>query len=567
MMLRIDEVKIKMGETEKQLPGKVLELLHLHAQIWNVLDLRILRKSVDARDKLKICYIYSVAVSLARSDGKPVKYAQVLASAHARGIKISGIPCMTSTKGCHKNEAGDASEETQPLSRNLLPPVIVGFGPCGIFAALVLARAGLCPIVLERGKPVDAREKAVDAFWNGGSLDENNNVLFGEGGAGTFSDGKLTTGIKDPRKRYVLEAFANAGGGEDLLYLANPHLGTDILQTVVKNLRQEIIALGGTILFGRKFAGFSVDESGEIADVYHCESQTGKQEPESDPCEHRKEIQTNTLILAIGHSARDTYQVIYRQGISMTQKPFSMGVRIEHTQRMINESQYGADFEKHYGMTIEESGLPPATYKLSGKTPDGRGVYTFCMCPGGFVIPASSEKSGVCTNGMSNRARDGYFANSAILVDVRPEDFGSDDIFAGMELQRQIERKAFELAGSSYTLLRGTIETLGAKDDAITNCLPSFIIEGIRTTLPLFGRKIKGFDAPKTTLYGPETRSSAPVRILRDANMQTNIKGIFPCGEGAGYAGGIMSAAVDGIRVAEQIIQNRKTNQDMRQNQ
>jgi uncharacterized FAD-dependent dehydrogenase len=427
---------------------------------------------------------------------------------------------------------------------------------------------------LERGYPVEERAKAVAAFWRGGELDEDNNVLFGEGGAGTFSDGKLTSGIHDPRKAYVLDAFADAGGGEEIRYLASPHLGTDVLRTVVRNIRKEIIRLGGVILFTSKFVGFEVDGAGRLSRVLYkyagkkkvagCDwiagtspAMTGAASPDAG-CGVQG-VFARHLVLATGHSARDTLAVLREAGLSMARKPFSMGVRIEHRQQMIDESQYGRDFEKTYGMRMREAGLGAASYKLSTKTLDSRGVYTFCMCPGGTVITAASEKGGLFTNGMSSRARDGSYANSAVLVDVRPEDLPGEDLFAGIALQREMEQKAFKLAHERYEALTSTVGQFGNAEDRLAQCLPGFVVDGILYALPVFGRKIPGFDDPDVKLYGPETRSSCPVRVLRDETLQANVKGVFPCGEGAGYAGGIMSAAVDGLKAAERIVEECKS--------
>jgi uncharacterized FAD-dependent dehydrogenase len=459
-------------------------------------------------------------------------------------------------------------------------PVIAGFGPCGIFAAYVLAKAGLRPIVLERGKPVDERSRDVARYWKHGTLDPNSNVLFGEGGAGTFSDGKLTTGTSDPRKAFVLETLAAAGAGDHILTDAKPHIGTDVLRKVVKRLRSEIINAGGEIRFNTILSGIGLDESGDLCGVEtrsgarpDCEeivipgsTRNPSVDTEEQIQSHPEIIDTNTLILAIGHSARDTYEMLYESGVKFTQKPFSMGVRIEHPQRVINDSNYGADFEKHYGMTLNEASLPPAEYKLSHKTADGRGVYTFCMCPGGEVVAAASEPDGVFSNGMSNSARDGEYANSAVLVDVRRSDFGSDHPLAGVEFQRKYERlaaitishakKRDSSQNDSLSMLLPT-ETLHAFNESgsiLSKCLPDFVTDSIREALPKFGKRIEDFGAPDARLYGPETRSSAPVRIPRDENGVSNIGGVFPVGEGAGYAGGIMSAAVDGIKAAEVVI-------------
>jgi uncharacterized FAD-dependent dehydrogenase len=465
-------------------------------------------------------------------------------------------------EGKETGEGKGAAIQTQTDGRHR--PLVVGFGPCGIFAAYVLAKAGLRPIVLERGKAIEARGADVTNFWQRGLLNEDSNVLFGEGGAGAFSDGKLTTGLSDPRKHFVLHTLVDAGGGEDLLYLGKPHIGTDVLRDVVGNLRREILGLGGEIRFGNRLVGVETDRNGRVT---HAMLEEGESIPFSQ------------MILAIGHSARDTVQMLYDRGLSMAQKPFSMGFRIEHAQAMIDENQYGREFQDIYGFTITEGGLPRAEYKLSHRCGDGRGVYTFCMCPGGTVIPVASEAGGICTNGMSNRARDSGFANSAVLADVPVSDFGSDHPLAGLTLQREIERRAYEissaLSGSDvsettmkfdrqsaeeahgYRPLTETIGRLATSESLMARCLPSTIIANLLEALPHLGRKLKGFDDASTRIYGPETRSSSPLRIWRGQDFQSNIRGLYPCGEGAGFAGGIMSAAIDGIRVAEAVIHAR----------
>ncbi|MDR1953965.1 MAG: NAD(FAD)-utilizing dehydrogenase [Clostridiales Family XIII bacterium] len=535
-MPHINEIKLRPGEDISVIPDRIIEKLGLDKNSWCVTNRKITRKSIDARNKRRIRFVYAVQFDLEEMGDEQGKTSPALERLQR---EESPKPSYTLPK---------AVAASPPMR-----PVVAGFGPCGIFAAYALAKAGLRPIVLERGRPVEERSRHVAAFWKDGILNENSNVFFGEGGAGTFSDGKLTTGIGDIRKAFICETFAEAGGGEELLYLSRPHLGTDILRTVIRNLRNAVLDAGGDIRFGCKLAGIGTDMHGRLKTVVteNVDRETASRDFD--------EIETDRLVIAIGHSARDTLRILHGHGIAMEQKPFSMGIRIEHPQQLINESQYGRDFESIYGMSYRDAELPAAEYKLSHRCADGRGVYTFCMCPGGQVIAAASESQGICTNGMSERARAGAYANSAVLVDVRPEDFGSDHPLAGFALQREIESRAFAISAANdsvhgYLPLTETLAIFGGSDSALAQCLPEFIARDIREALPVFARRLAGFDAADTRIYGPETRSSSPVRIPRDAAMQSNIRGLYPCGEGAGFAGGIMSAAVDGLKVAEQII-------------
>lgn len=508
-MYRIHEIKCALTEDLSVIPEKIIRRMGKDGGDFIITDWKIRKESIDARDKGDILRVYTVDF-----DGEgPIKPSAL------KGIEeVIPKPMPQLTIG------------TKILDNS---PVIIGFGPCGLFAALTLAEMGYAPVVYERGASMEQRVKDVNDFWENGVLKEESNVPFGEGGAGTFSDGKLTSGIKDIRIQKVLNEFVDAGGGDELLYKQKPHIGTDILRSVVVRLREKIIALGGKIYFNSKITDIFIGSNGV----------TGVE------INGLERVDTELIILAMGHSARDTQKMLLEKGLKMEQKPFSMGLRIEHPQGLIDKSQYGVS-----AMDV----LGPAEYKLSHKCQTGRGVYTFCMCPGGHVICASSEKKGIVTNGMSHRDRGSGKANSGILVDVRPEDFPSNSPLAGVELQREAEQKAYKAAGSSYELPKCTYKELkenkglGAE---IRDCLPTFVVESILEALPNFGRKIRGFDEDNAVFYGVETRSSSPVRLVRNEGYESSIKGLFPGGEGAGYAGGIMSASIDGIRIAEEIIQ------------
>lgn len=527
-MIRIRDISLPPQQDMAQLVYAAARQLRIdHTQIK---QLDIKKRSVDARKKNDVRLIYTVDVLVKGREDKILKMA-------------------------HNPKASIAQEKlyTPPKGKKLLDerPLIVGFGPAGMFCALVLAQAGYRPIVLERGQDAKTRQEIVQKFWETGELDPSCNVQFGEGGAGTFSDGKLNTGVNNPRNYWVLEQFANAGAGAEILFDAKPHIGTDVLVNVVQNLREEIIALGGEVRFGAKLTGIRLEGGRVTGAVY--ETADGEQE-----------ISCRNLVLALGHSARDTFRMLEQMGVPMQPKAFSMGVRIEHPQRMISDSQYGA--------FAENPALGAADYKLNIKLPDGTSAYTFCMCPGGYVVAAASEEGGVVTNGMSNCARDGQNANAALLVTLSPEDFPDKGTLGGVWYQQQLERAAFAAGGKNYHapaqlvgdfLAHRPSTALGSVQPTyrpgVTLCdlhevLPERITKVLENALPELDKKLHGFASPDAVMTAPETRSSSPVRILRGENRQSDISGLYPCGEGAGYAGGIMSAAVDGILTAEAIL-------------
>ena len=522
-MLRIRDIVLTLDESEASLPEKCALILGVSK--GDILSLALHRKSIDARRKSNIHFVYTVDVGLENED---------------RILRRLNNPRVSKA---------ETFEYRIPGARCDKRPLVVGFGPAGMFAALVLAEAGLKPIVIERGPDALTRRDKVERFWKTGELDPECNVQFGEGGAGTFSDGKLTTGTKNPRIGWVLRQLVDAGAPGSILYSSKSHVGTDILVGVVQSLRKRIEALGGEVRFGNKLAGF---EAGSEIRSAIIEEGGG-----------RYSLACSDLILAIGHSARDTYEMLLSGSVAMEPKPFSMGVRIEHLQRDIDRAQYGA-FAGH-------PALPPADYKLACHLKNGS-AYTFCMCPGGFVVAAASEEGGVVTNGMSYSDRGGENANSALLVTLTPEDFPYKGPLGGMYWQREIERRAFSEGGAGYRAVSqlvgdflkrcpstgagGVTPTYapGVVFGDIRRVLPDKICDTLAAALPEFGRRLEGFDSPDAVLTAPETRSSSPVRIVRGEDRQSNIRGIYPCGEGAGYAGGIVSAAVDGILTAEAVI-------------
>ncbi|HAM88045.1 MAG: FAD dependent oxidoreductase [Candidatus Falkowbacteria bacterium GW2011_GWC2_38_22] len=523
-MIRIEEVKLRLDEDDGLLKQKISAILALpESEIESFL---VVKKNIDSRQR-NIFFVYSLDVIL--KNPERLKHFDV-----RHRVRV------------HTPFVYKEKKLTRKIAKR---PVIVGSGPCGLFAALLLVKAGARPIIIERGKAVDERVKDVDAFFLKRELNPESNIQFGEGGAGTFSDGKLYTLINDPRSQYIFDEMVKAGAPADIKTNAAPHIGTDKLRGVIKNMRKEIIRLGGDIRFGSCLTDLIIKNERIEAIVIN----------------NNENILVDDLILAVGHSARDTYAMLFERGLKMTAKPFAIGLRIEHEAEMINKARYGNNFN--------HPKLGTAKYKLVQHLPGLRSVYTFCMCPGGYVVAAASEAGGVVTNGMSEFAQDGKNSNSALLVPVTPADFESDHPLSGVEFQRRWEKAAFALGGGDYSAPvqlvgdflknKSSIKTKsvvpsyrpGVVFTSLCNCLPDYAIESLRMVLPQMDKKLKGFAHSDAVLTGVETRSSSPLRILRNEKLEANISGIYPSGEGAGYAGGIVSSAIDGLRVAEEIIE------------
>lgn len=528
-MIRISNIKIYEDISNEEVFNLVIKKYKMIKE--NINEWHISKKSVDARKKDDVHYSYSIDIEIKNEE---------------KFLKDKNISKIQPT----------SSPEIQLNMNKSIKPVIVGAGPAGLFAALTFVQNGYKPIIIEQGQTVEERTKSVDNFINNGILNTNSNVQFGEGGAGTFSDGKLTSGINSPYCKKVLQEFVNFGAPEQILYLTKPHIGTDNLINIIKNIREYIISKGGQFLFNAKFIDFeTVNNNVSKISVLHLDNNSVET------------IEANVLILAIGHSSRDTFKKIYEKGLFLEPKNFSVGVRIEHLQSEINKAQYG---------TITKLKLPSADYKLAYHSPSGRSCYTFCMCPGGVVMPSSSEQNTIVTNGMSYFARDGKNANSAVLVNVMPSDFDNNSPLAGIDFQKNLEEKSFILGGSNYFAPVQRFEDFDNNIDSkfigsvkpsykpgytlsnLNKIMPKFVSDTLKEGIKYFNTKLCGFSNPDSILTGMETRSSSPVKILRDENLTSNVNGIYPCGEGAGYAGGIMSAAVDGIKCAIAAIEKKR---------
>lgn len=532
-MIQVSQIKLPIAHEEVDLKNAIEKALKIKGDF----EYKIVKKSLDARKKEDLKYIYSVAVTVEEEE-KVLKRAK-----NKNAVIASEVTYQFPKHG------------TQTMKHR---PVVVGAGPAGLFCAWMLAREGYRPLVLERGKDVEERVKTIEHYWNTKELDPECNVQFGEGGAGTFSDGKLNTGVKDKwgRNKEVLKTFVQYGAPEEILYWNKPHIGTDLLRDVIKNMRNDICAMGGEVRFSSKVTDIRVKPLEEATEqkISSIEAICVNEE-EWIPCE--------TLVIAVGHSARDTFSMLYDKQLFMTKKAFAIGLRAEHPREMINRSQYGESYDEKY--------LPTADYKLVHHAKNGRSVYSFCMCPGGFVVNSSSEQGRIVVNGMSNYKRDAKNSNTAIVVNVTPEDFMDDSPLAGVAFQRKWEELAYLAGGSDgsvpiqlfkdfeknqVTTELGQVEPSLKGQYAFANlrdCLPTYVADAIIEGIHEFEHKIKGYSRGDSILTGVETRTSSPLRMERDEDFLSNIKGLYPCGEGAGYAGGITSAGIDGIKVAEAI--------------
>ena len=534
-MIHIEELKLSLPENESFLSALIAATLHIPVE--QIISYRLVKKAIDSRKKSDICFVYTVAAEVV--DEKQVLDA-LLNSKDAQTQK--------DIKTHRIRTADEMFHYSVPVfpTTSKMPIVVVGSGPCGLFAALALSKAGLSPLIVERGKKTEQRVADVEHFFKTGVLNPASNVQFGEGGAGTFSDGKLYTLINDRRSHFIYQTLIECGAPPEIAYDAKPHIGTDILRKVIVNLREKIIALGGSFRFETTLTDIHVKDNTLKSIVLNGD----------------ETMPVSALILAIGHSARDTFKMLFDRQLSMSQKPFSVGVRIEHPASLINRSQYG-NFAGH-------PSLPPAKYKLAAHLNNGRSVYTFCMCPGGYVVAAASEENMLVVNGMSENKQNGKNSNSAVLVGVHPSDFDSAHPLAGIDFQRNIEQKTFELGGRNY---HAPVQTVGdfLKDKfssslpsditptykpnvtpaKIKDCLPAFVIESLKLGIVEMDKKLRGFASPSALLTAAETRSSSPLRILRNEHGVASVKNIYPAGEGAGYAGGIMSSAIDGLRIVE----------------
>ena len=519
-MIKVDQVLLPIKYTEKDIQKEICKKLKIKES--NIIGLEIIKLSIDARKKPNVKYVASVGVTLSgnlESKFKDLNYSK-----------------FTKT----------LAYEQKQIDEKIY---VIGFGPSGMFASLALARMGFKPVIIEQGKMVEEREKDVLEFWNNRKINKYSNVQFGEGGAGTFSDGKLNSNLHNDYCKIVVNEFISFGAPKEIGYIHNPHIGSDKLKGVVKNIREHIKSLGGEFLFSTRLDDIIL-ENNKIRAIVVENVENGE----------KKTLPADKVLLAVGHSARDVFGMLYEKQASLSQKPFAMGVRIEQKQAEINKSQYGAE---------KIDGLPNADYKLVAHLPSGRSIFTFCMCPGGQVVASSSDDGEIVTNGMSNFARNLENANSAVLINVTPKDYPSSHPLAGVEFQAKYERLAFELGGGNFNAPAESVGSFIYNKDIDTNinysyrpnitlckiekCLPDFVVDGLKEGLTILNNKLKGFAKDENLLIAIESRTSCPLTIVRDENYESNIKGLYPIGEGAGYAGGIMSSAQDGIKVAESI--------------
>ncbi|MBI5967823.1 MAG: NAD(P)-binding protein [Deltaproteobacteria bacterium] len=527
MAILLKNIPLFLDEEESTIQKKIGEILGVSAE--HIREIRVVRKSLDARRKNRVHFVYSLEISLPpEEEEKVLQEAKPNVRAQKVLVKPPEVPAFIQEKPKHR-------------------PLIVGTGPAGLFAALKLTESGLPPLIIERGKEIAGRIKDVEKFWRDGTLETESNVQFGEGGAGTFSDGKLFTRLHDSRISAILETFFRFGAPAEILYLQRPHIGTDRLRRVILAMRNYLQEQGAEFKFQTKMTKLKIFRGGLRGIIIN----------------EREEVDTSVLLLGPGNSARDTFRMLKNSGVAMEPKPLAIGLRVEHPQRLIDRIQYGP--------SAGHPRLPPAEYQLTYCSSTGRAVYSFCMCPGGSVIAASSEARGLVTNGMSLFRRDSPLANSALVVGVRLEDFGGSGPLAGMEFQRRWEEKAFWQGGGNFhapaqrlldflqgqgsSSLSETSFKPGVTPSSLDTCLPAFVVESLREVLPYFNRKMPGFSSSEATLIGIETRTSSPLRILRNEGYQSqSVRGLYPIGEGSGYAGGIISSALDGIKAAEAVL-------------